>query len=424
MRAGITGFVLAGALALSASPVRAQTAVCGNGVFEATEQCDDGNHHNLDGCDSTCHYEVVTRATSLALSGTSAPAALSCTPATNALGTRVFTSTGLSQLNPSFTTNISTGTTNLMMQFLGLTDLTGVSATGFSIGVSDAGVDPAKGAWPGNNPEDWWFLGDHFWFASGLPTNLLTNDILTARVLKAGPSNVSLVLFPGEPPVAMRSMRINATLDSSPAPNVPAPPPSVLAAGLSVFQTITANGAGQGLCGNMTVDSLAQIPIPASLAQGGGNTACASSCGGSHAYTYCGAGMPVGPSCNSLLDAIVGGCKVIPPICVAVINATQPDVPSGTTVTPLVLGPNNKVQQTAGDLDAYSAFMPFAANRAHFTGETCSVTADCQTGLFCTAGICAPPVVPAVSGSSWFVLAGALGGLGLYLSRFRSRKAI
>ena len=31
--------------------------VCGNGILEATEQCDDGNTVNKDGCDSTCLIE-------------------------------------------------------------------------------------------------------------------------------------------------------------------------------------------------------------------------------------------------------------------------------------------------------------------------------------------------------------------------------
>lgn len=33
-------------------------ALCGNGVVNAGEQCDDGNTDNNDGCDTTCAYEV------------------------------------------------------------------------------------------------------------------------------------------------------------------------------------------------------------------------------------------------------------------------------------------------------------------------------------------------------------------------------
>jgi hypothetical protein len=59
-------------------------------------------------------------------------------------------------------------------------------------------------------------------------------------------------------------------------------------------------------------------------------------------------------------------------------------------VTPLTLGANNKVPgaTTANDQDGYSSFFTFTANRAHFTGESCAITADCQTGKTCTAGVC------------------------------------
>jgi hypothetical protein len=72
------------------------------------------------------------------------------------------------------------------------------------------------------------------------------------------------------------------------------------------------------------------------------------------------------------------------------VNPTQPDVPSGATVQQLTVGGTlNKVQQNvASDMDAYSAYLTFTANRAHFTGETCTQTSDCQTGKTCTAGVC------------------------------------
>ena len=36
----------------------AQRSFCGNGRLEITEQCDDGNYHSWDGCDSNCHIEA------------------------------------------------------------------------------------------------------------------------------------------------------------------------------------------------------------------------------------------------------------------------------------------------------------------------------------------------------------------------------
>jgi hypothetical protein len=178
----------------------------------------------------------------------------------------------------------------------------------------------------------------------------------------------------------MRDAKIDGTIGTP--TDTPAPPPSALAAGFDVFETITANGTGQGLCGDITVESLAQIPIPSVLTTGIGDC--------SQAYTYCGAGNPVSATCNSLLDALVGGCTVAGGL-VTVINKTQPDVPptGSATVTTLTVGTGKKVTvPTAAASEAYSAYLTFAANRAHFTGEYCTATAQCQTGLTCTTGVC------------------------------------
>jgi hypothetical protein len=126
------------------------------------------------------------------------------------------------------------------------------------------------------------------------------------------------------------------------------------------------------------------MPAPAALTQG---TAACVACANSHAYTFCGTGNPVGPTCNSLLDVIVGGCGVTP-LCVSAIAPTQPDVAGSGTVVPLSNGTNAKVTLPAGDLDAYSSAFTFAATRAHFTGETCTASAQCQTGQSCTSGVC------------------------------------
>lgn len=362
--------------------------VCGNGVIEGTEQCDDGNLRNLDGCDKTCKYEVVGRMTSIAIQGTAAPAG--CTPTTNRLGTQSLTNTALGNINSSLTTGINDGSTDVMTYFMGLDDLTGVAdPNGLTIGVLSASLDPAKGTWPTNpaNPIDWWFFAAGSTVSMGSPTGILTNGTLAARALAAGPSDVSLTLLLGGSPalLEMRSARIAATLNGTPPPNVPAPPPAQLASGLTVFQTFTGSGTNQGLCGNITVESLAQIPIPQVLTTG--LTACQAGCSGSHSYTYCGMGMPVGPNCNSLLDALVGGCKAA--FCINAINAYQPDVPGNGTAT-LTLGANNKVPaaQTTGNTNAYSSYMKLDGNRAHFTSQTCAQPSDCQSGLTCQTGVC------------------------------------
>jgi hypothetical protein len=98
--------------------------------------------------------------------------------------------------------------------------------------------------------------------------------------------------------------------------------------------------------------------------------------------------MPVSASCNSLLDVLVGGCKVFG---LPAVNATQPDVaPSaGGAVVNLTVGASGKVTVPTADQDeAYSAYLQFAADRAHFTGESCTTATQCQSGQACTAGVC------------------------------------
>jgi cysteine-rich repeat protein len=365
----------------AASDASSGPAVCGNGVIEAGEQCDDGNTFDLDGCDSHCNYEVVTRFTSLAISGSPAPAG--CSPSTNAFGTRVIAPIALNQLNPPLQTDITNGVLNVMTQFLGLTDLTATNASGLSLGFASASPDPAKGAFPSPAPIDWWFLSDPSTVANGLPTSTLPATI-TNNALTAGPGTATFPLSLGGTPelVTLQNALLFATVNTSPAPDAPAPPPNQVAPGLVVFQTITATGAGQGMCGNWTVGSLSQVPVPQVLASGG-STAC------TRGYISCGAGMPAGPSCNSLLDVIVGGCQVLGGL-VTAINPTQPDVgANGMAPTILVVGANNKVILGAADQgDAYSSAFTFAATRAHFTGETCQQNSQCQAGQTCTAGVC------------------------------------
>ncbi len=350
--------------------------VCGDGKIGGTEQCDDGNTSNLDGCDSKCKYEVVMRLNTLSISNLQSPAA--CAPRTNALGTVVMTSTALDQINPPLQAAIVDGSNNILMQAMNLDDLTGVGdANGFDLGVLSGALDPAKGTWPttpaaSQNPIDWWFKATPETVdAAGIPVTKVSAT-LAARGLAAGPATLDLILnlLGSRANLKLRDARFAGRIDATPAPNVPAPPPAALASGLTVFQSLTANGADQGLCGNVTVESLAKIPVPQSLTTGA--TACAATCANSRAYTYCGTNNPVGAGCNSMLDLIVGGCRVISPLCINAINATQPDVATGTGPATLTLtAGTNKVPdaQWQGNTNGYSAFLKFTARRAHLTGR-------------------------------------------------------
>jgi cysteine-rich repeat protein len=338
-------------------------ATCGNSAIEAPEQCDDGNTANLDGCNSTCKYESIMRLRSASIEGGAAPSFCSVTK--NQLGSVALTSTALGQISTSLQTGIDEGSTNVLVQALNLDDLTGTADNSLELGIMAGALDPAKGTWPTTgNPIDWWFLvQSNNVDANGLPTGKLTGGAIAAKVLTAGPSDVNLsLLLSGSPALLeMRDAKMRGLVTGT--PNVPAPPPGSLAPGLTHFPEVQADQANQGLCGNITVASLAKIPIPEAL------TMAPSDC--SQNYTYCGDNQPVGPNCNSLLDALVSGCTVF--IIVNVINPTQPDVPKpGGSLTPLTAPANTRkvpTNLTDNNKDAYSAYLKFNARRAHITGK-------------------------------------------------------
>jgi len=346
-------------------------AACGDGMLQTGEDCDDGNTRNLDGCSSSCHYEAFGRLTALQIATGTAPAM--CAHTRNQLGAHALTGTAVGQLNPTLNTDVSNGTLNVLLEAIGLTDETGVMTQSFQLGVMSGVPDPAAGAWPAaGNPIDWRFFVDHTGVDTmGLPTAQMAATITNPRALAAGPANVTI-------PVVLAGTTANLVLFNTHAigtvgtttshPTYPAS----LRTPFPTFETIAGNGAGQGLCGDISVGSLAQIPMPQLLTMGATNC--------SEGYTYCGAGNPVGPTCNSLLDVLVSGCHVI--LGIAAINATQPDVPApgNATVTNLtVSATGHHVTNVAAQTnEAYSAFFTFTANRAHASGEICTAAAQCQ----------------------------------------------
>ncbi len=358
--------------------------ICGDGLVEGDEQCDDGNLRGLDGCDATCHYEVLARMTSLQI--LAGPSPSFCATSGNAIGSTAISGLALSQLNAPISDAIDGGLSNILVAFEGLTDLTGVASPTLKLGFVDAVPDATKGVWPGAAASlDWWFTAAHSYVLAGAVRQTVAGS-LTARELAAGPGTLALPMILGGVPTQLdlRNVAIAASVDSSPAPSKPAPPPAHLASGLTVFESLSATQATQGLCGAATVASLAKVAIPAQLAAGG-STACGT-CAGSHAYTACATGV-VDANCNSLLDLIVGGCKVIGCQLTAV-TATQPDVAAtaGGTVTALTLdSTTGKVSAPVDtDLDGYSISFSFTANRVHLTSQDCAVNADCQAGQTCS----------------------------------------
>src|SRR5208283_1881221 len=167
-------------------------AVCGNGIREAGEQCDDGNTTNLDGCSSTCQLEQDQRVNSLALLGTTDS---SC--ANNELGHTAFTSTALTQFNSSLSASIGAGTANQFFIFTGLTDLTGVSPqSGIQVGMIDGTLtDAYTTGFSGSSDLDWWYTFDPASVnASNVPLSQITASIV-GSVLTAGPGTINVPNF-------------------------------------------------------------------------------------------------------------------------------------------------------------------------------------------------------------------------------------
>jgi hypothetical protein len=195
---------------------------------------------------------------------------------------------------------------------------------------------------------------------------------VAARELTAGPGRIEFGFLAGT--ITVKDARVTAAV--GPVTSLPGPPPDQFAAGFAAFEDLLADDGNHGLCGNLTVGSLAVMPLPAEFT-GGGSTACSSACTGSREYTWCGPGNPVGPGCNSTLDLLVGGCAVSPPLCIALIDPTQPDVGTGGQ-PPAVLVPDpgtGKVTVTQPD-DAYSTWFEFVAERVHITNHIGGIFAD------------------------------------------------
>lgn len=360
-RAAIAGLCVC--FALVSVPASAQ--VCGNGIVEPPEECDDGAAFRLDGCAPGCTYEHVQRMTMLALGDGSGPS--SCTPATNAFGS-AFSSLGLTALNTQLQTVISNQTLNQLLQVLALDDPAAVDDPDLVVGFLGSALD-TRGPAPGL---DAWYLADPvFLDPDDLPAVSLPGAV-ASRELSAGPGRVEIRFLEGL--ITARDARITAVVGS--LTGLPGPPPDQLAPGFAAFESLAADDGNHGMCGNLTVASLAQVPLPAEFTAGG-SAECSDSCPGSRSYTWCGAGNPVGPGCNSLLDLMVGGCAVFPPACVAIVTPTQPDVGTGGQPPAVLVGdPTTGKVAVVEPEDAYSTWFEFTAERVHMTNHLGGIFTD------------------------------------------------
>jgi cysteine-rich repeat protein len=290
-----------------------KTVMCGNGVREAGEHCDDGNTTNMDGCNAGCQFEQVHRVTWLAIQYITDTY---CTA--NRLGSAV-TTQGQNTLDQALTTGVNNGSISIMFQALGLTDLSGTLNPSCEIGSLNGVPTPAPAGvtYNGASDVDWWYTVDAISLDPlRLPKDRL-NASINAKVLNAGPGVLTLNILLAGSPAALRmsQTRLNATIGNATAPlisamgNTPGHLPSEnLNPALTSFETMALPNpnAAAKLCGNVSAESLDQVPVPMALLTGA--TAC------NQGYT----------TANSFLDVLIGGCNVSA-FNVPVINIRQPD---------------------------------------------------------------------------------------------------
>jgi len=284
---------------------KAPGGVCGNGIREAGEQCDDGNTINLDGCSATCRFEQNQRVNYLQMqAGTDSV----CTA--NAVG-GAFTSIALGQIQDSLTTGISSGSLSVVLSMLGITDLSGANQPNFQVGLVTGTPTPGS-SYNGSSDLDWWYTPDAGTIdANRVPKAQLPASI-TSNALTAGPGTVTLPFPFSTSIVSLRlaNTTITATTNTVTTPlesNTSAPPghlPSEnLDPSLMSYQELshpTSAGAAK-MCGNAVAQSLSQALLPSSIL-----TLCTN-------YS----------TTNSLLDLMVGGCvfdSIVP-----IVTPTQPD---------------------------------------------------------------------------------------------------
>jgi cysteine-rich repeat protein len=295
---------------------------CGDGVLNLGEQCDDGNLVNLDGCDSSCRFEQDQRVNYLQLQfGTDTK----CT--TNAFG-RAFVGTAQSAVQSNLTSDVASGSISILLSMAGLDDLTGTSSAPFQLGVL-SGVPTSGVGYSGTNDLDWWYTASPGSIdAARRPLDLLPATI-NAKVLQAGPGFATLGFggLLGSVRVQVDTLSIVTGASTRPLTASGTLPPGHLASehvdpALTSFASMgqqTPTGAGE-LCGRIPAVSLANVPVPQVLL---------SSC-------------TLYSASNTLLDVLVGGCKVLQVI--QVINATQPD---SSIAGPMVgSGPPYRLLQT------------------------------------------------------------------------------
>jgi len=276
---------------------------CGNGTREAGEQCDDGSLGNLDGCDAKCRFEQAHRLVTINMQWTTDTY---CTA--NALGGAIG---GAAQatIQSSLDASIKAGGTSVLFKFLDLDDLTGTVDPSIKLG--PVGGSPVSGAgYSGTSDLDWWYKVDPTSIDSTRTPTAQLNGKIVSKVLDAsGNMKVSLSFGSGPVQLSLSSVRVRATLGAATKPTIASsskPPGHFTFENVDPALTSFATSTNGLLCGLVSAESLASVPAPDAVLAGG-TTAC------SEGYT----------KSNSLLDVLVGGCKVA--LLLVAVKPTQPD---------------------------------------------------------------------------------------------------
>lgn len=182
---------------------------CGDGFRGATEQCDDGNKTNLDGCDASCKLEQVQRMTQFKvafLPSTTCPK--------DALGQAIVgndvtifgntTAGSRTQITQAIDSGIADGSITVELDALNLDDLTGTSDPSLQIGILGGVPAASTAVYSGTSDLDWWYTTD---------STTISNTRVALKQLGATISGRSLSAGPGEILVTVSFVGVAVTMD-------------------------------------------------------------------------------------------------------------------------------------------------------------------------------------------------------------------